>query len=110
MYVSMYVCMFLCIYIDIDVDIIIYMYIHLSIAIALYLYRYRYIDIDMYILSTYVCAHVCMYESARRIHFSVRARALVHECACVCARAAGAAAQHDRATARCDSPCVFAYV
>ena len=34
-------------------------------------------------------------------------RVLVHECACVCARAA---AQRDRATARCVSPCVYVYV
>ncbi len=73
----------------------------------------------MYILSKNVCAYVCMSENARSMHFSVRALARArtlkcvlraYECACECARAAGAATQHDRATSRCDSPCGHDYV
>jgi hypothetical protein len=54
-------------------------YIYLVIAISISLFRYG-------ILSTYVCAYVCKSECARRMHSDVRARALVHECASVCAR------------------------
>ena len=64
----------------------------------------------MYISSTYVCAHAFQPACARSMHFSLRVRALVHECACVCARAVGSAAQSERATARWVSPCVYVYV
>ncbi len=48
--------------------------------------------------------------SARVESVAACARELVHEFECVCARAAGAAAQPDRATSRCDSSCGYAYV
>jgi hypothetical protein len=42
----------------------------------------------------YAHMYVCLSELVECI--SACARALAHECACVCARAAGAAAQHER--------------
>ncbi len=62
----------------------------------------------MYYLHMYERMYGCMHALIEIIPAFVRA--LWHECACVFARAAGAAAQHERATARCDSPCGYVYV
>ena len=62
-------------YIDLDIDLYIYIYI--------YIYRERSLGTNV---STYVCAHLCMYACARSVHSIVRVRTRLCVSARACAR------------------------
>ncbi len=112
----MYLCIYLCVRVCECVCLLCVVYTYIWIYIYIYMYISIYIEylinnntyIWIYYLHMYARMHVN--PSARVESVAACVRALVHEFECVCARAAGAAAQPDRATSRCDSPCGYAYV